>query len=158
MLNHGSFGACPKVVLEAQQRYRLQMEQEPVRFFTREREPLLDAARDALAKFLGADPADLVFVRNATEGVNSVLRSLDFEPDDELLVTDHAYNACRNVVEYVAHRNNARVVVAKICVPIASPDEVVEAVLSAVTNKNASPAHRSHHQPDGPGAAHRRNH
>jgi isopenicillin-N epimerase len=135
MLNHGSFGACPKVVLEAQGRYRLQMEQEPVRFFTREREPLLDAARDALAQFLGADPADLVFVRNATEGVNCVLRSLTFEPGDELLVTDHGYNACRNVVEYVAKRNSARVVVAKVPMPISSPDEAEEAVLSAVTDK-----------------------
>jgi len=136
MLNHGSFGACPTVVLQAQQRYRLQMEREPVRFFTREREPLLDAARDALGKFLGADPADLVFVRNATEGVNSVLRSLDFDREDELLVTDHAYNACRNVIEYVAQRNNAKVVVIKIPMPIRSPDEAVKAVLGAVTEKS----------------------
>ena len=135
MLNHGSFGACPTVVLEAQHRYRLQMESEPVRFFTREREPFLDAARDALGDFLGADPADLVFVRNATEGVNSVLRSLEFEPGDELLVTDHAYNACRNVIEYVAHRNNAKVVVVKIPMPIKSPDEVLDAILAAVSEK-----------------------
>lgn len=135
MLNHGSFGACPKVVLEAQQRYRLQMEREPVRFFTREREPLLDAARDALAEILGADPADLVFVRNATEGVNSVLRSLRFDAGDELLISDHTYNACHNAVDYVAQRDNARVVVAKIPMPIASPDEAVEALLSAATDK-----------------------
>ena len=135
MINHGSFGACPKVVLEAQQRYRLQMEQEPVRFFTREREPLLDTARDALAQFLGADPSDLVFVRNATEGVNSVLRSLTFDPGDELLVTNHEYNACRNAVDYVAQRNRATVVVARIPVPLPSPEEAVDAVLSAVTDK-----------------------
>ena len=135
MLNHGSFGACPRVVLAAQQRYRLQMEQEPVRFFTREREPLLDAAREALARFLGADPADLVFVRNATEGVNCVLRSLRFEPGDELLVTDHAYNACRNVVEYAAQRSGARVTVAKIPMPINSSDSAVDAVLSAATDR-----------------------
>lgn len=135
MLNHGSFGACPEVVLEAQQGYRLQMEREPVRFFIREREPLLDAARDALARFLGATPADLVFVRNATEGVNSVLRSLDFDRDDELIVTDHAYNACRNVVEYVAKRNGARVIVATIPMPIEAEDTVVESILSTVTDK-----------------------
>ncbi len=135
MLNHGSFGACPQVVLDAQRRFRQQMEQEPVRFFTREREPLLDAARNALAQFLGADPADLVFVRNATEGVNCVLRSLTFDAGDELLVTDHGYNACRNVVEYVAHCHFARVVVAQIPMPIQSPDEAVEAILGTVTNK-----------------------
>ncbi len=135
MLNHGSFGACPRVVLEAQQRYQLQMEREPVRFFTREREPLLDAARDALARFLGADSADLVFVRNATEGVNCVLRSLRFEPGDELLVTDHAYNACRNAVEYAAQCSRARVTVARIPMPIESPEAAVDAVLSAATDR-----------------------
>jgi len=135
MLNHGSFGACPRVVLEAQQRYQLQMEREPVRFFTREREPLLDAARDALAQFLGADSEDLVFVRNATEGVNCVLRSLRFKPGDELLVTDHAYNACRNVVEYAARCSGARVTVARIPMPIESPEAAVDAILSAVTDR-----------------------
>ncbi len=135
MLNHGSFGACPRVVLEAQERYRRQMEQEPVRFFTREREPLLDASRHALADFLHADPEDLVFVRNATEGVNCVLRSLAFQPGDELLVTDHNYNACRNVVDYVAQRTGARVVVARLPMPIESPDQAVEAILTAVSNR-----------------------
>ena len=135
MLNHGSFGACPKAVLEAQQGYRLQMEREPVRFFTREREPLLDAARDALARFLGADSADLVFVRNATEGVNSVLRSLDLASDDELIVTDHAYNACRNALDYVAQCHKARVVVARIPVPVESEEAILESILAVVTDK-----------------------
>ena len=66
-LNHGAFGACPRAVLAAQEEFRLQMEREPVRFFFREREPLLDAARNALAGLLSAAPEDLVFVRNATE-------------------------------------------------------------------------------------------
>lgn len=135
MLNHGSFGACPRVVLEVQQRYRLQMEQEPVRFFTREREPLLDAARDSLAEFLHADSADLVFVRNATEGVNCVLRSLRFDRGDELLVTDHGYNACRNVVEYVAKCSGARVVVAQVPMPIGSANDAIEAILSVASDR-----------------------
>ena len=135
MLNHGSFGACPRVVLEAQQEFRLQMEREPVRFFFREREPLLDAARKALARLLGAAPDDLVFVRNATEGVNAVLRSLRFAQGDELLVTDHAYNACRNVVEYVARASGARVVVAQVPMPIEAEDEAVDALLSAASDR-----------------------
>src|ERR671932_947021 len=74
-LNHGSFGACPLPVLEAQQRLREQLEREPLRFFMREFEDLLDVARSELAAFVGADAAELVFVQNATTGVNSVLRS-----------------------------------------------------------------------------------
>ena len=135
MLNHGSFGACPRPVLEAQEEFRRQLESEPVRFFVREFPPLLDAARDALARFIGARAADVVFVRNATEGVNGVLRSLRFEPDDELLVTDHAYNACRQVVEFVAERDRAKVVVARVATPINSAEEVIDAVTGRVTDR-----------------------
>ena len=117
MLNHGSFGACPLAVLVFQQTLRRQMEREPVRFLTREMTPLLDESRQTLAARIGADPANLVFVRNATSAVNSVLRSLEFAPGDEILVTNHGYNACRNVVDYIAGRSNARVVTAEIPFP-----------------------------------------
>jgi len=135
MLNHGAFGACPRAVLELQQRLRAEMEQEPVRFFLRRMQPLLDESRRALAALVGADPADLVFVRNATTGVNSVLRSLRFQPGDELLVTDHDYNACRNAVRFVAQRAGARVVVAALPLPVESPRQVVDAVIARVTGR-----------------------
>ncbi len=132
-LNHGSFGACPRVVLELQQSLRLEMEREPVTFLVRRLPPLLDASRETLAGLIGADPADLVFVQNATGGVNSVLRSLSFRPGDEILVTDQDYNACRNVVRYVAERGGAVVVEVKVPLPVESPQQVVDAVLQRVT-------------------------
>jgi len=132
-LNHGSFGACPAPVLEVQESYRRRMEAEPVQFLHRDLEELLDEARGRLAEFVGADPEDLAFVPNATTGVNAVLRSLPFEPGDELLTTSHEYNACRNVLEFVAGRSGAKVVVAEIPFPVASPDEIVSAVLGRVT-------------------------
>ena len=134
-LNHGSFGACPKQVLAVQQRLRSQLEQEPLRFFGRESEPLLDDARSKLAAFVGADVQDLVFVPNATTGVNSVLRSLTFSPEDEILTTNHEYNACRNALDFVASRTGARVVVAKIPFPIDSPQQVMAAVIERVSPK-----------------------
>jgi isopenicillin-N epimerase len=79
-LNHGSFGACPRAVLEAQQELRDRLEREPVRFLWRELERRLDEARGALGAFVGAEPDDLVFVPNATTGVNTVLRWLDLGP------------------------------------------------------------------------------
>ena len=132
-LNHGSFGACPTEVLRHQATLRAEMEAEPVRFLSRELDERLDAARAALAAFVSADPDDLAFVTNATGGVNAVLRSRVFAAGDELLTTDHAYNACRNTLNFVAERAGARVVVATVPFPVASPDEVVDAVLAKVT-------------------------
>jgi isopenicillin-N epimerase len=132
-LNHGSFGACPSEVLRHQAALRAEMEAEPVRFLSRGLEDRLDVARRALAAFVGADPDDLAFVTNATSGVNAVLRSFAFAGGDELLTTDHAYNACRNALNFVAERSGARVVVASLPFPAASPDQVVDAVMGRVT-------------------------
>lgn len=132
-LNHGSYGATPSPVLAAQQAWRDRMESEPVRFFSRDLEPAMDAAREALGAFVGADPDDLAFVPNATAGFNTVLRSLRFAAGDELLTTDHAYNAAKNAMEYVAARDGASVVIAPVPFPCRDRDEVVEAVLAAVS-------------------------
>jgi len=134
-LNHGSFGATPIAVLTKQDELRTQMEREPVRFMVRELEPLLDTARQTLAGFLGADAAGLAFVANATAGVNAVLRSLDLDEHDELLVTTQEYNACRNSLEYVAQIAGAKVIVVDTPFPIASRDEVVGPVLERVTSR-----------------------
>ena len=133
-LNHGSFGACPRAVLDAQSRLRDRLEAEPVRFLARELEGLLDQARGALGAFVGADPDDLAFVPNATTGVNTVLRWLDLGAGDELLATDHTYNACRNALEAVAARAGARVVVATLPFPLRHAGaRSLEAVLSRVS-------------------------
>lgn len=134
-LNHGSFGACPLPVLEAQQRLRQQLERQPLRFFMREFEELLDTARTQLAAFVGADADELVFVPNATTGVNCVLRSLIFHPEDELLTTNQEYNACRNALDFIASRTGAKVVVANVPFPLEDSNQVVEAVLAQVSPK-----------------------
>ncbi|OYV69525.1 MAG: penicillin epimerase, partial [Deltaproteobacteria bacterium 21-66-5] len=134
-LNHGSFGACPRPVLALQRGLREQMEAEPVRFLGSGLEPLWDEARASLAAFIGSDPADVVFVPNATAGVNTVLASLRFSPGDELLVTDQEYNACRNALEVVARRAGARVVVAAVPFPAASPEEALVAILRRATER-----------------------
>lgn len=125
-LNHGSFGATPRAVLATQSALRAQMESEPVRFFVRELEPLLDAARARLADFVGADPEGVAFVPNATTGVNTALASCAFEPGDELLTTDHEYNACANALRATAARWGARVVVAPVPFPLRSAGEVLD--------------------------------
>jgi isopenicillin-N epimerase len=133
-LNHGSFGACPKAILERQSEFRARLEREPVDFLVRALPGLLAEARAALAGFVGADGDDLAFVPNATAGVNAVARSLAFSPPDEILTTDHAYAACRKTLDYVAARTGARVVVASVPFPLRSEEDVVSAVLPRVTS------------------------
>ncbi|MFT7462447.1 MAG: isopenicillin-N epimerase [Pseudohongiellaceae bacterium] len=132
-LNHGSFGACPREVLAEQQLFRDRLEREPVRFFVRDYQELLDETRERLAAFLGAPSEELAFVTNATTGCNTVLRSLTLAAGDEIVVTDHGYNACRLAVDFVAERAGARVVVAKLPFPIAGPEVVEQALLAALT-------------------------
>ncbi|MGH2611236.1 MAG: aminotransferase class V-fold PLP-dependent enzyme, partial [Tepidiformaceae bacterium] len=131
-LNHGSYGACPAAVLEYQSRLRERLERQPVQFLGRDLQGLLDESRRELGAFLGADPADVAFVPNATTGVNAFLGSFPLAAGDDVLVTDHAYNACRNAVEAVADRARATVSVAHVPFPLTSEHEVVEAVLAAV--------------------------
>lgn len=134
-LNHGSFGACPKPVLELQAKMRRELEAEPVQFLWRRYEERLEPARRALAKFLGADSRDLVFVTNATTGVNAVLRSLKLKRGDELLTTSVDYNACRNVLNEVVRQTGAKLVVAEIPFPLQSAAEITAAILQAVTKR-----------------------
>jgi isopenicillin-N epimerase len=134
-LNHGSYGACPRPVLAEQQALRDQLEREPARFFNREAPRLLLAARAELARWLNAPAAGLAFVPNVTFAINSVLRSVPIAAGSELLVTDHEYNATRNILEYVAAERGCRVVVAQVPFPIAGPDAVLDAVLARVTDR-----------------------
>ena len=135
MLNHGSFGACPREILKCQRDWQDQLEAQPVRFLIRDLMPLLDASRARLAKEIGTAPENLAMVRNATYAVNSVIRSKRFEPGDEILTINHDYNACRNVLRFAAEQWGAKVVVAEVPFPIHSPDEVIEAVMKCVTPK-----------------------
>ncbi|MCI0672393.1 MAG: aminotransferase class V-fold PLP-dependent enzyme [Myxococcaceae bacterium] len=132
-LNHGSFGACPVPVLEAQTRLRERMERQPLRFLARELEALLDEARAVLADFVGARPEGLAFVPNASTGVNTFLRAFPLQPGDEVVTTTHEYNASRNALEVVAAAAGARVVVAEVPWPTPGPEAVLEAVLAKVT-------------------------
>ncbi|MEP7361038.1 MAG: aminotransferase class V-fold PLP-dependent enzyme [Chloroflexota bacterium] len=132
-LNHGAFGACPWPVLRVQDEWRTRMERQPIRFHDIELEGHLATARGRLADFLHADPADLAFVTNATTGVNTVLASLEFQAGDEILATDHEYNACLNAARRVAAKSGANVVVAQLPLPTGGSQEMVDALLARVT-------------------------
>jgi isopenicillin-N epimerase len=131
-LNHGSFGAVPREVLEVCHGWQREMERNPVAFLGRRSAELLLEARRALAEYLGADPSDLVFVSNATVGVNTVARSLPLREGDEILTTDHEYGACDATWDFVCRRGGARVRRVPIPLPF-DAGSFAERVWSAVT-------------------------
>jgi isopenicillin-N epimerase len=133
-LNHGSFGAVLNDVLDLQTVWRRRFEADPSRFVWRELQPAMDRSREAVGEFVGADPAGLAPVRNATTGIASVLRSFEplLRPGDQLLTTAHDYNAVRQILRFTAERTGAEVVVARVPFPIEDAGQVTDRVLAAV--------------------------
>ena len=132
-VNHGSFGATPKIVLAAQDAWRHQLEAQPSRFM---RNVLPDALRQAatdLAGFIGGSPENLALVENATTGCNAVLRSLKLRQGDEVVVLSHVYGAVRNTVRFVTERAGGRLVEVPLAFPWMEADAVVAAVAAALT-------------------------
>jgi isopenicillin-N epimerase len=123
-LNHGSFGATPRPVFETYQAWQRRLEREPVYFFEQTLTPALRAARETLGAYLHARPEDLVFVPNATFGVNLVARALELKPGDEILTTDHEYGACSNAWELACRKSGARYVRQAVPLPVSSAAEV----------------------------------
>ena len=134
-LNHESFGACPRPVFEAYRRWQRELERQPVEFLGRRFAPLMREARAALGAFVGADPDDLVYVPNATTGLNIVARSLPLGAGDEVLSTDHEYGALDRTWRFVCGKRGARYVRQAVPLPIESADQVVQAIWSGVTER-----------------------
>ncbi len=134
-LNHGSFGATPKPVFEAYQAWQLRLERQPVLFLGRELNGLLFQSRSVLGEYLHADPDDLVYIPNATHGVNILAHSLQLRPDDEILTTDHEYGACDYAWEFICGKTGAKYLHQTIPLPVHSEEEIVEQFWQGVTPK-----------------------
>jgi len=131
-LNHGSFGACPRTVFERYQAWQFELERQPVLFLARRIEGLLAETRASLGAYVGADPDDVVFVPNATTGVNLAAWAVGLKADDEVLTTDLEYGALDLTWEHVCGDLGARYVRTPIRLPVTSPEELVEAVWAGV--------------------------
>jgi isopenicillin-N epimerase len=127
-VNHGSFGATPRVVREAQHAWQDRLERQPSRFMSAELPQALRAAADVLGEFVQARGTELVFVDNATTGCNAVLRSLTLRQGDEVLVLSHVYNAVRNTVRHVVGEVGATLVE----IPLRLPDPTVDRIIATV--------------------------
>lgn len=132
-LNHGSYGATPKPVFEAYQNWQLRLERQPVLFLGRELPALMRESRVALGEYLNADPDDLVYIPNATHGINIIARSLDLKPGDEILTSDHEYGACDYAWEFNCDKTGAQYVHQSIPLPVRAEEEIVEQFWQGVT-------------------------
>lgn len=136
-LNHGSFGACPRPVFEAYQRWQLQLERQPVAFLDPNRglSGWMREARVAVADMVGAAPDDVVGQTNATAALNVVAQSLDLKPGDEILTTDHEYAALEKTWAYVCRRSGAVVKVVKIPLPLTAEAQFTDAIMAGMTDR-----------------------
>jgi len=132
-LNHGSFGACPRPVFDVYQSWQLELERQPVEFLGRRFKDLMGKARQSLAAFVGANPDDLIFVPNATTGLNIVARSLALQAGDEVLATNHEYGALDRTWQFICAKRGAHYIRQPVPLPIESAKLVAEAIWSGVT-------------------------
>ncbi len=131
-LNHGSFGACQKYLLDKQNQYRMQMESQPLKFFIRDADELLYNSKKRLGDFIGANPDNMVFVDNATTAVNIVMKSFPFKEGDRILITNQIYPACRNSVYRIAEER--KLFIDEVLIPdiINSEEDVLDEILKYV--------------------------
>jgi isopenicillin-N epimerase len=125
-LNHGSFGACPKPIFEAYQRFQLELENEPVVFIQKKLPQYLKQAKIPLAKFMGCKAEDFFFVPNPTVAINTVMRSLKLQPGDEILSTNHEYGAMDRTWNFFCKKSGAKYIRQNISLPIVSKEQIIE--------------------------------
>lgn len=134
-LNHGSFGATPKPVFDEYQRWQLRLERQPVLFLGRELDILLLNSRRALGEYLNADANDLVYIPNATHGVNIIAHSLQLKPGNEILTTDHEYGACDYTWDFNCGKTGAKYIHQPIPLPVHSEEEIIDQLWSGITSR-----------------------
>ncbi|KAF4500139.1 Isopenicillin N epimerase [Fusarium agapanthi] len=132
-LDNGAFGSCPKSVTEKQKNIRQRIEENPHEFFERSYVSGLEASRRSLADFLHVDYRDIFLLPGATHAMNVVIQSLRFNPDDEILTTNVAYSSVRTVLDHVAKRHGAHIVVVDVPLLVAGPGDVMQRILAGVT-------------------------
>jgi len=134
-LNHGSFGATPRPVFEIYQEWQQRLERQPVYFFQNILMGDLEKARLKLAEFIHTKAEDVVFVPNATYGVNLVARSLKLDTGDEILASNHEYGACDNAWEFICQKSGATYLHQPIQVPAGPPDQIIEGFWQGVSTR-----------------------
>lgn len=132
-LNHGSFGACPRPVFETYQQWQRKLENDPIEFLGRRLPSMLREAREPLAAYVGTQPDNIVFVQNATFGTNIIARSLQLEPGDEVLASDHEYGAADRTWRFLCGQRRVTYLNHPLSLPLESDEAMIEQLWQAVT-------------------------
>ena len=134
-LNHGSFGSCPKPIFEEFQSFQRELESDPVYFIQKKLPEYLKAAKKPLAKFIGCNQEDFFFVPNPTVAINTVMRSLQLQPGDEILATNHEYGAMDRTWNFYCKKSGAKYVRQNISLPIQSKEQIIEEFWKGYSSK-----------------------
>ncbi len=134
-LNHGSFGACPKPILENYQYWQIELEREPVQFIQKKAPQYLQAAKEAVAQFIGCNADDFFFTANPTIAINTIMRSMKLNPGDEILTTNHEYGAMDRTWNFYCEKSGANYIRQNISIPIQSKESLLEEFWKGYTPK-----------------------
>ncbi|MFY8010317.1 MAG: aminotransferase class V-fold PLP-dependent enzyme [Flavobacterium sp.] len=134
-LNHGSFGACPQPIFDEYQRFQRELELDPVHFIQKKLPVYLKQAKAPLAEFIGCNPKDFFFVPNPTVAINTVMRSLQLQPGDEILATNHEYGAMDRTWHFYCKKSGAKYVRQPITLPLVSKEQIIEEFWKGYTSK-----------------------
>jgi len=134
-LNHGSFGACPRPVFENYQDWQRRLEMQPAQFLGVELDKYLHQARQELGFYVNASASDLVYIPNATHGINIIARSLPLNPGDEILTTNQEYGACNLAWEFICNKTGAKYKQQPITIPVISAEQIADQLWHGVTPK-----------------------
>jgi len=134
-LNHGSFGACPKIIFEDYQKWQIQLETQPVQFLTYKLYEALRNSRESLAAFLGCKHDEILFFQNPTTAISNIIYNLNLKPEDEVLMTDHEYGALVRAWTAWGLRNKVKIRNAEIHLPLDSKSKFFDDVLKKISSK-----------------------
>ena len=134
-LNHGSFGACSKVVFQDYQNWQVRLEKQPVQFFTEELYSALRKSRESLSTFIGCDQDEVLFFQNPTTAISNIIYNLDLNPGDEVLMTDHEYGALVRAWNAWGEKAKVHIKYANVTLPLESKDKFFEDISSRISSK-----------------------
>lgn len=134
-LNHGSFGACPKPIFENYQYFQSELEKEPVQFIAKKSVDYLKQSKNALADYIGCGAEDFFFTPNPTIAINTIMRSLELQPGDEILATNHEYGAMDKTWNFYCKETGVKYVRQNISLPIVSKEQILEDFWNGYTSK-----------------------